>query len=171
MRGRQCRAILVGVMSGFLVILWPSVAHAGVGVSVPASAALGTAATGSTTLSGHLGTFTVTDSGLGLLASFSATVVLTTTLGTGGRTTAETIPKSSVFYWSGPVTASSGLQTAVPGQLAAAQAQDLSVQRTALSVSGVVLATSTSWNPTIIINIPTAAVAGSYSGTITTSVA
>jgi hypothetical protein len=49
--------------------------------------------------------------------------------------------------------------------------QSLSVSRTAFRSTGLVLSISTSWNPTIVIDIPDAAVAGTYSGTITHSVA
>ena len=141
-------------------------------VTVPGSADLGSGPTGAGTLSARLGTVTVTASGvLGLLLpSFTATVSATTfTTGTGQP--AQTIPAASVFYWSGPVTASAGTQTAVPGQLTAPQAQALSSPLTAFSSSGVALSITASWDPTIVVHIPAAVVAGTYTGTITHSAA
>jgi hypothetical protein len=59
----------------------------------------------------------------------------------------------------------------VPGQLTPLQAQALSTPRSAFSSGGLVLSMSTSWNPPMVVNIPAAVVAGSYTGTITHSVA
>ncbi len=148
------------------------VAEASVSITVPASVNLGTSPTGAGTLTAQLGTIQVTAVGVAgvLLPSFTA-MVSSTTFTTGGKTASETIGKTSVAYWSGPVTASSGLQTAVPGQATALLKQDLSISRTAFSSSGTVLTITTSWNPTIVITIPAAAVAGTYTGTITHSVA
>jgi hypothetical protein len=47
----------------------------------------------------------------------------------------------------------------------------LAASRTAFSAGSVVGNNSVSWNPTVTINIPSAAVAGTYSGTVTHSVA
>ncbi len=116
-----------------------------------------------------MGTVTVTASGL-VAPSFTATVS-SSNFTTGTGTPAETVLRASISYWSGPATASSGAQTAVPGQLTALQAQALSAPRTAFTSTGLVLSISTSWNPTIVVSIPAAAVAGSYTGTITHSVA
>ena len=173
-RGRATakrRLALVAVLSGLTVLATPSVAGA-VAITVPtATVNLGAAPAGAGTLSAKLGTVTATDSGtLFLLPSFTAQVS-TTTFTTGTGTTPETIPKTSISYWSGPVTASSGAQTPVPGQLTALQAQSLSTPRTSFSSSGLVLSISTSWNPTIVITIPAASVAGVYTATITHSVA
>ena len=166
------RAAIAAALCGFAILATPSVAGADVAITVPATVNLGAAPTGAGQLSAQLGTVKVTATGvLGLLLpSFTATVS-STNFTTGGRTTAETVPKSSVSYWSGPTTASSGAQTAVPGQLTALQALPLSTSLTAFASSGTVLTITTSWNPTIVVNIPAAAVAGSYTGTITHSVA
>ncbi|HEX8770821.1 MAG TPA: hypothetical protein VF711_08645, partial [Acidimicrobiales bacterium] len=94
-----------------------------------------------------------------------------TSFTTGAGAAAQTIPNSSVSYWSGPATATVGLQNTTPGQPTAATAQSLSASRTAFSSSGLVLSISTVWDPTIVITIPSAAVAGTYTGTITHSVA
>jgi hypothetical protein len=164
------RIAIVAGTAAVAVLTTPSLAH-GLAISAPTSVTLGSAPTSASSLSGQLGTITVTDSGtLFLLPSFVA-AVSSTVFTTGSGSPSETIGTSSVFYWSGPATASSGLQTPVPGQLLAANMQSLSVSRTAFRSTGLVLSISTSWNPTIVIDIPDAAVAGTYSGTITHSVA
>jgi len=162
---------IVAALSASIILATPSVAGADVAITVPAVVNLGAAPTGAGKLSAQLGTVKVTATGVvGLLASFTATVS-STNFSTGTGTTAETVPKTSVSYWSGPMTASSGDQAAVPGQLTALQALSLSGPRTAFASSGTVLTITASWNPTIVVSIPAAAVAGSYTGTITHSVA
>jgi hypothetical protein len=139
-------------------------------ISVPASANLGTAATGSASLSGQLGAVTVSDTRGALGEDWTATVS-STDFTTGGATADETIGKSAVSYWSGAATATSGVAVRVPGQLLAANAQSLSTSRTAFSATGTVGNNSTTWNPTLVVTLPSDAVAGLYSGTVTHSVA
>lgn len=151
-----------------LVLLTASPAGA-IAITVPASATLPNAVTGTPTLSAHLGTVTVTAGGLvapGFTATVSATVFKT-----GAGSANETIEKSSISYWSGPATSSSGLSSTQPGQLTALVAQDLSVARPAFSGTGLLLSISASWNPTIVVTLPSAVIAGTYSGTITHSAA
>jgi len=161
-----CRRIAVMAGIAMLIIFGtPTVAQAALAISVPASVNLGSVPSGTTSLSGQLGPVTVTASGL-VAPSFVATVSSTGfTNGTG-----QTIPNSSISYWSGPAT-TAALQNTTPGQLTAANKQDLSVSRTAFRSSGLALSITTIWNPTIVVAIPPAAVAGTYSGTITHSVA
>jgi hypothetical protein len=59
----------------------------------------------------------------------------------------------------------------VPGQPTALNAVSLSAAVTAFALQAVVLGTSTSWNPTIVVAVPASAVAGTYTGTVTHSVA
>lgn len=145
-------------------------AGAAVGISAPTATYLGSAPLGSSSISAQLGEVTVTASGL-VAPSFTATVSTSIfTTGTGGPN--ESIAKTSIFYWSGPATAVSGLAGGgTPGQPTAADAVDLSVTRTAFAGDGLLLSISASWNPTLVINIPESAVAGTYTGTITHSVA
>lgn len=161
----------VGTVLGtatLLVLVTPSLAHAALAITVPSAQNFGSVASGTSSFSQQLGTVTVTASGL-ILPSFTATVSATNfTTGAGGA--AQTINKSSISYWSGPATVAL-LQNATPGQATAAQAQSLSSSRTAFSSTGLVLSITTAWNPTIVVAIPAAAVAGTYSGTITHSVA
>jgi hypothetical protein len=139
-------------------------------ISAPASKDLGSGPTGGGTVSAQLGTVTVTDTRGALAGSWTATVS-STDFTTGGGTGNETIAKGSVTYWSGASTATSGVAVFLAGQLLAANAQALSASRTAFSASATVGNNSASWNPTVTVNVPAAAVAGDYSGTITHSVA
>lgn len=165
--GRRVGAV-VGI-AAFVVVATPSLAQAALAITVPASTVnLGSVPTGTSSLSAQLGTVTVTASVVPL--TWVATVS-STNFTTGSATTAETVAKASISYWSGPVTASSGVGVRTPGQLTALLAQSLSVPRTAFSLSVSLVSTSTSWNPTIVVAIPAAAVAGTYTGTITHSVA
>jgi hypothetical protein len=160
---------IAGGLSVLALFATQSPAGAALAITVAGTVDLGTAPTGAGTRSAQLGTVRVTASGL-VVPSFVA-MVASTDFTTGAGTAPETISKASISYWSGPVTASSGLQTAVPGQLTAVQAQPLSSSRTAFSSTGLVLSISTSWNPTVVVSVPAAAIAGPYTGTITHSVA
>jgi hypothetical protein len=163
---RRLGFVAVGAVT--VILLAPTAAGA-LAVTVPASANLGSVPTGTSSLTAHLGTITATNSGI--VAPNVSAQVSCTAFKTGAGTANQTIPCSAISYWSGPATASSGLSSNTPGQPTAAQAVVLSTTRTAFSATGLALSISVSWNPTIIVNIPAAAVAGTYSGTITHSVA
>lgn len=137
-------------------------------ISSPASKALG-AGPPNGTITSQLGSVTVSDARGVLNGTWTATVS-TTDFTTGGGTPAETIPKPNVTYWSGAATASSGIGVFTPGQLTAVNAQPLGITRTAFAANAVVGNNSVTWNPTIAVNIPPAAVAGDYAGVITHSV-
>ena len=171
---------LVGAMVGMIVFALPAhaagttttftLAAGSLSISAPASSDLGSGSTGAGTVSAQLGNVTVTDTRGALLGTWTASVS-STDFTTGGATANETIVNGQVTYWSGAATATSGTATFTPGQLTSANAQDLSAVRTAFSASAIVGNDSASWNPTVTINVPGAAVAGSYTGTITHSVA
>lgn len=103
-------------------------------------------------------------------ASWTATVTATT-FTTGGQTAAETIPLAQITYWSGPATASAGSGTFTPGQSNATVAVNLTSPRTAFSLAGGSTINSSSWNPTLAVSVPAAAVQGTYTATVTHSVA
>jgi hypothetical protein len=146
-----------------------TIAGGALAITVPASTALPGAAPGGPT-SALLGTVTVTDNRG--IASASWTVTVTgTAFVTGGGTAAETIPLTRVAYWSGPATATSGTGTFTPGQPTAAAAVNLTAPRTAFSLTSGSPITSASWNPTLSVSVPAGAVAGTYTATITHSVA
>jgi hypothetical protein len=119
--------------------------------------------------SAQLGTVTVTDLRGMTTASWTATVSGTTFV-TGAGTAPETIPLTQITYWSGPATATTGTGTFTPGQADATAAMNLTASRTAFSLTGGSSTNSASWNPTLSISVPTAAIAGTYTATITHSV-
>lgn len=141
----------------------------GLGVAVPASANLGSASPGASATA-QLGTVTVTDDRAALTAAWTATVSATA-FTTGAATPAETIANTAVSYWSGPATATNGTGTATPGQANAGAAVVLSTGQTAFTWSAGNGNNSAAWNPTLVVAIPATAVAGTYSGTVTHSVA
>ena len=146
-------------------------AGGGLEISAPASKALGSAATGASALTPvQLGNVVVTDSRGALLGSWTASVT-STDFTTGEATAAETIGKANATYWSGASISPTGTAVRVPGQALEANKVTLDVSRTAFSATGVVGNGTTTWNPTVGMTIPAAAVAGSYTGTITHSVA
>ncbi|WP_405361700.1 hypothetical protein OG535_28130 [Kitasatospora sp. NBC_00085] len=137
-------------------------------ISVPSAASLGSAAPGGT-VGAALGSVTVSDQ-RGLATTTWTATVSATNFHTGGATSAETITTSNVSYWSGPATNTNGTVTATPGQADASAKQALGSSRTAFGCTGNGN-NSTSWSPTAVITIPAAAVAGTYTGTVTHSVA
>jgi hypothetical protein len=140
---------------------------AGIGVSVPAAATISASTDiGVTSLSGQLGAIQVTDNRGSLLASWTATVAATD-FTTGGAGDHETIDKANVTYASGLATATTGLGLDVPTLVPVS----LATPQTAFAHSGVVGTQSTTWNPTIAVSVPSDVVAGTYTGTITHSVA
>ncbi|HEX2699177.1 MAG TPA: hypothetical protein VHM89_03105 [Acidimicrobiales bacterium] len=140
-------------------------------ITVPASKALGSVATGSaSTAAAQLGTVAVGDARGTLLGTWTASVS-STAFTTGAATANETIANSNADYWSGAATATTGTGVFLPGQATALAKVTLGSSRTAFSASALVGNNTASWNPTVNVNIPSAAVAGDYTGTITHSVA
>lgn len=140
-------------------------------ITVPSSKALGSVATGTaTTASAQLGTIAVTDTRGALLGSWTASVS-SSDFTTGASTANETIAKANADYWSGAATATTGTGVFGPGQLLVANKVTLATSRTAFSASALVGNNTASWNPTVNVTIPSAAVAGDYTGTITHSIA
>lgn len=179
MRVRHGPAVIALVVAGTTITLaQPALADAttttftvaagSIGESSPANAALGPAVAGEST-SAPLGTVTVTDTRAALDASWTETVVATA-FTTGGATPAETLPATAVSYWSGPATATTGAGTFTPGQEDAGDAQTLDTERDAFSHTGSG-SNSASFAPTLILAVPPAAVAGTYTGTVTHSLA
>lgn len=146
-----------------------TIAAGSLSISVPSSATLPTVVPGGRS-SGPLGTVTVTDTRGSGPATWTATVSATAFV-TGGRSTGETIPLTSTSYWSGPATAVTGSGTLTPGQPSSVNAVNLSSARTAFSLAAGSSLNSASWNPSLAISVPAAAVGGLYTATITHSVA
>jgi putative Ig domain-containing protein len=137
-------------------------------ITVPSSAALPSASPGGNA-SAQLGTVTVNDLRGMATASWTATVTATTFV-TGGATAAETIPLTQITYWSGPATVTTGTGTFTPGQASPAVAVNLTVPRVAFTLTTGSSVNSVSWTPTLSVSVPAAAVAGTYTATITHSV-
>jgi hypothetical protein len=137
----------------------------GLAISVPANASsIATASTGATSVSGSLGSVTVTDPRGSLVATWAATVS-STDFTTGTATANETVAKSAITY-------SSGAGTALAGQVGAMVPSvnaSLSGSATAANWAGVGNNT-VSWTPSLTFTLLASQVAGTYSGTITHSV-
>ena len=138
-------------------------------ITVPTTANLGSSGAGGT-LSAPLGSVTVLDQRGLSNASWTASVSITS-FTTGGATGPETITGTNVSYWSGPATSTTGSATVTPGQANAASAQPLGTVRTAFGSSIGNGFTTAAWNPTLVVAIPATAVAGTYTATVTHSVA
>jgi hypothetical protein len=139
-------------------------------ITVPASKTLSSVTTGGQTASSNLGTVTVTDERGANNGSWTASVG-STNFTTGGATPAETVPNANVSYWSGTATSTTGSATFTPGQSTPPSAVTLQFQRTAFSASNVVGNNTANWDPNLSVATSSSNVAGTYSGTISHSVA
>ena len=149
-----------------------SPAQAALSISAPGSTNLGSAQAGQT-ISTQLGAVTVSSNaalGLGWTATVSLSGQFTVTQ--SGQT--ATFPAARVKYWAGSATTSSGIGVGVclSGQATSALAVALTSSRSAYSC-GAIVSTSSSltWNPTLVITTQGSDPVGTYSGTITHSVA
>jgi hypothetical protein len=144
-----------------------TVASGELSISAPASADLGSMTIGDSSLSAQLGLVTVTD----LRGSTEGWVsaVTATDFTTGGGAPNETVRHDEVEYWSGPALATTGFGVFMPGQPTALDAVPLDGLVTGFSAAGTSGANSATWNPTLIVNLPSAALAGVYTGTVTHS--
>jgi hypothetical protein len=134
-------------------------------VSVPATASLGSHATGTGVITGNLGAVTVTD-GRGAVTAVWTASVSSTDFTTGAGGAGQTVSKSQVGYASGAATATSGTGAFAPGTAAS-----LAVPGVAGAWAGGLGNNSATWNPTITVTLLGGEVAGTYAGTITHSVA
>jgi hypothetical protein len=135
-------------------------------ITVPASTvalATGTVNTGAATAAGLLGPVTVAD-GRGLLVNSWTTTVSSTTFVTGTSTTNETVAVANIAYASGASTAHTGLGLFVPTLVPTALGADA-------SYTGAAGNSSTTWDPTLTFTLLSSQVAGTYTGTVTHSVA
>ncbi|HEX3394794.1 MAG TPA: hypothetical protein VHS52_09720 [Acidimicrobiales bacterium] len=135
-------------------------------ITVPASTvalATGTVNTGAASASGQLGTVTVDDTRGALLNGWTTTVSSTTFV-TGTASPNETVAVANVKYASGASTVHTGLGVFVPTLTATALGADA-------SYTGAAGNSSTSWDPTLTFTLLSSQVAGTYTGTVTHSVA
>ncbi|WP_432901430.1 hypothetical protein ACQP1S_30605 [Micromonospora matsumotoense] len=140
-------------------------------IDAPATADLGTGSPGGT-ITGQLGSVTVTDGRASADASWVATVV-STDFQTGGGTASETVLASEINYWSGAATATTGTGTFTPEQPTTGDQEplDTTTPLTAFSHVGGTGNNTAVWNPTLVVNVPLDSQAGIYTGTVTHSVA
>lgn len=127
-------------------------------LSVAATAALTDEPSGvaANTITGTLGTVTVTDA-RGGTAGWVASAASTTFTGQGLSVS------DGVTYTSGEVTAT-GTSTVV-----GATAVTITSQAAVATATGVSGNNTASWNPTLDVSMPAGALAGAYTGTVTTS--
>lgn len=173
MRHRFVVPAAAGLLAAGLLPAAPAQASAlGLAISVPSAVTLGTYPL-SGSFTADLGSITVSTSSL-LLSDASWTATVTASRFTTGRgSPAETLPASAVSYLSGPATSQSGLSldAILPGS--PSTALPLATSRVAFGYSGVAILGGTwlTWRPRLVITPGTSAVAGTYTGTITHSVA
>lgn len=148
-----------------------NVVGAGLDITAPETAFLGSGLPG-TTLTGAIGTVRVVDQRGAADASWTASVT-STHFETGGGSPTERILAEQIDYWSGPGAEQSGTGTFIPGQPAATDAEPLSTVSplTAFQHVGGTGVNSIAWSPTLIVHIPDSVVVGTYTGTVTHSVA
>lgn len=139
-------------------------------ITVPASTvalATGTVNTGAATAAAQLGGVTVADTRGALLNSWTTTVSSTTFVLPGATPTAnEIVAVNQIAYSAGASTAHTGLGAFVPGTLANGGVPGTAGTHTAFAGNS-----STTWNPTLTFTLLSSQVAGTYTGTITHSVA
>jgi hypothetical protein len=131
-------------------------------ITAPTAAGLGSGAPG-TTISGALGAVTVTDNRALLSATWTASAS-STSFTTGSGTTPETIPATDAGYAPGPLT-TTGTITATPHTITLSGSPQAVVVGTAGTGNN-----TASWDPTVSVAVPAAAVFGTYTGTIAHSV-
>ncbi len=139
-------------------------AGSGLSISVPAGpVSLGVDAAPGSTVSKALGVVTVTDARTLVIAGGWTAVVSSSDYTNPAASSA--IPKSAMTYT--PSTAStSGIAVFTPGLAAAFGG----TAQTAYQARTVVGNNTAAWNPTLSVAIPTDAIVGTYSGTVTHSV-
>ena len=122
-----------------------------------------------THVSAPLGTVTVTDDRAPDQGQWAASVTTSDfTTGTGTPSTDETIPAADVNYAPGLAASPSGVATFTPGTAGALGGETALTAFSASAEDGI---SSVSWTPTITVTPPASTVAGTYTGTITHSVA
>jgi hypothetical protein len=137
-------------------------------ISAPSTAVIGTPGAPGTTITGQLGTVTVTDTRgpgpAGWIVSVTASNFIT---GAGGA--GAVVSAGNIMYASGAATATTGNGTFVPS-LTAAPLNNVTPLSAFTHANGSGNNSAT-WNPTLSVHVPVTNVLGSYAGTVTHSVA
>ncbi|MER7584158.1 hypothetical protein [Kitasatospora sp. NPDC097691] len=170
----RTRSLSVAAAAAILALVQPGIATAdsdpsttvtftvtsgALSLSVPASATLGSGAPG-TTISAPIGPCTVTDDRALLSASWTVTAA-ETDFASGS----STIPATDATYTVGTVTTTGTITATATNVTLSNSAQ------TVLTGTAGVGDNTASWNPTVAVNVPASAVGGTYTGTLTQSVA
>jgi hypothetical protein len=142
-----------------------------ISITVPGTTVnLGSVSVAAGTITGQLGTVSVND-GRGLLSGGWTSSVTASKFTTGAGSAAETIAATNVEYWSGAATATSGLGTLLGSQLTSVLAIVVNTAQTAFTGGSLIGNNTASWNPTLVVTIPASSVVGTYTGTVTHTVA
>jgi hypothetical protein len=131
-------------------------------MTAPATADLGSGVPGAT-ITGTIGNTTVTDDRAQLAASWTATAS-STSWTTGGGAPAETIPATDATYSPGALT-TTGIITDRPFDITLS-----SGPQTVVTGTGGTGDNSATWDPTLHVSVPAAAVIGTYTATLTQAV-
>ena len=134
-------------------------AAGGLSISAPASADLGSVSSGAASVSGSLGTVTVTDQRGLILGNWTATASSTDFAHSSNAT--YDIAKASAVYAAGATSGDGGAAAGVGGALAAPVVAAARVGAGNNTVS---------WDPTVTVTLSPTAVVGTYTATITHSV-
>jgi len=179
---RVLLAAVVGATSALFAAPVPASASSGLiwtlgpgslTVSEPGSANLGSTTLGvnGATVSGHLGSTTVTDT-RGSLAGWTVTISATN-LSDGATPTPHTIAASAMKVYvatgDGP-TVTSGVAVPVTSYTTSGTALTLSTVGQALMTATATGSNVVTYNPTVTITVGTTAIAGTYSGSVTQTV-
>ena len=176
MRSARTAALVVGVLGLVLGVAGPAQAlpPSALSITVPGPVNLGSGSPGQT-LSAKLGQVTVSG-GATEKQAWTATVTLSGQFTVTQSGQSWTFPSSRVSYWAGGGTGTLlGTLTCTSGQPTALAAQTLASARTAYSCPAIstllVSGWSLTWNPTLVVTTQSTDPAGTYTGTITHSVA
>lgn len=131
-------------------------------ITAPTTASLGSGKPGGT-ITGTIGNVTVTDNRAQLAASWTTTAS-STSWKTGGGTAAETIPATDATYRPGGIT-TTGIITTSPFNITLSNGA-----QTVVAGTGGTGDNSATWNPTLAVSAPAAAVVGTYTATLTEAV-
>jgi len=137
-------------------------------ISVPTpSGPIATVATGALLASGQLGSVAVGDTRGALVNAWTTSVSSTSFVtGTGTPAAAQTVATTNIAYSSGASTSTTGLGAFVPGTLAT-----MAAPGTGAAWTGAAGNSTAAWNPTLNFTLLSSQVAGTYTGTVTHSVA
>lgn len=144
-----------------------SVGAGSLAITSGASAALSdaTSVVGGSSVTGAVGATTVTDARAALAGQWNVTGTMTDF--TDG---AATIAKANASVYSGAATSTTGVVVFVP-TLVAAPVSMAGSGGVIASATGVLGASSVTYNPTVVVTVPGNAIAGDYEGTFTQTVA